>query len=265
MRRFLLVGATVRHPGSDGRRLQEAGARPGSRTGTTSGCAAATATATTAAAATAATAPGAADRGSDLREEDGRSAQRRAAAGRRVVRLRQLIAQRRRPRGCVGQCGLPEAVAVGANHRRGSRRLARHGGIQPRARRTPRDRCEGLSREPGCDSRSHHDDQQGQGTAGVHRRERRPAGSGTAEDSTSSRRSNLSGVRGKGSRGSAVLPSAPYPLPLTPYPYSRASASAPPRKSDTSPPSSRQSSAQESRDRSDRAGWDRLRCRSRRS
>src|SRR5690349_15331831 len=62
---------TVRHPGIDGRGLQEARGCPGSGTATTSGCAAATTAAAAEAGATAATTAGATDGRSDLCEEDG--------------------------------------------------------------------------------------------------------------------------------------------------------------------------------------------------
>src|SRR5690242_7354762 len=72
---------TVRHPGIDGRGLQEAGGRPGSGTATTSGCAAATTAAAAQAGAITTAATRAADRRSDLREEDGGRTERGAGSG----------------------------------------------------------------------------------------------------------------------------------------------------------------------------------------
>ena len=54
-----------------------------------------------------------------------------------------------------------------ADHRRGSLRLARQLGVQPRARHAPCDRGEGLPGQPRCAGEPDHRDQQGQGTAGL--------------------------------------------------------------------------------------------------
>ena len=64
----------------------------------------------------------------------------------RVLRTRQLGARRRWPRGRGGQRRDPEEVSDVGGHHRGTLRRARHRGVQPGARRTPRGRGQDVSR-----------------------------------------------------------------------------------------------------------------------
>ncbi len=113
---------------------------------------------------------GAADRGADLRAEDGGAIECGTAARRRVLRLRPVGGPRRWPRPDAEERGLAEALDEHADHGGRARRRARQLGVQPRARFTARHRGQGLPGQPWCPGQPDHRRQQGQGTAVLHDR-----------------------------------------------------------------------------------------------
>ena len=111
-------------------------------------------------------------------------------ARRRLLRPRLLDHPRRRARRPVEERRLSEALDDHPHQRRRPLRRARHRGVQPGARRTPRRAVKDYLVGLGIAGRSHHHRLQGQGSAGLHRVRTKPAGSRTAADTSCSPRSS---------------------------------------------------------------------------
>ena len=94
--------------------------------------------------------------------------------------LRQRVDQRRGPRRSREESRVDEEVVVDEGDGRRSLRQPRHARIQPRARRPPRRRREGLSPQPRPGRRSRRDGQQGRRAAVLQGETTTPAGRRTA-------------------------------------------------------------------------------------